>query len=43
MLNGIWEVKNCSICEISKKEIMSKRFNKYIAAFDFVDMTLFAS
>ena len=35
------EIENYFIAEIKERELMSKRINKYIASFDYFDMSLF--
>ena len=37
-VNGI---KDCFITEIKERELMSKRFSKYVASFDYFDKPLF--
>ena len=39
-LNKINEIKDYSITEIKERELMSKRFSKYIASFDYFDKSL---
>ena len=39
-LNKINEIKDYFIAEIKEKELMSKRFSKYIASFDYFDKSL---
>ena len=39
-LNKINEIKNYFIAEIKERELMSKRFIKYIASFNYVDKSL---
>ena len=39
-LNKIDEVENYFIAEIKERKLMSKRFNKYIASFDYFDKSL---
>ena len=36
-LNKINEIKDYFIAEIKERELMSKRFSKYIACFDYFD------
>ena len=36
-INKVNEIKNYFIAEIKKRELMSKRYNKYIAFFDYFD------
>ena len=40
MLNKINETKDYFIAEIKERELMSKRFSKYIASFDYFDKSL---
>ena len=39
-LNKINEVKDYFIAEIREREVITKRFSKYIASFDFFDKSL---
>ena len=39
-LNKINEIKDYFIAEIKERELMSKRFSKYIASFDYFDKSL---
>ena len=39
-LNKINEIKDYFIAEIEERELMSKRFSKYIASFDYFDKSL---
>ena len=39
-LNKIDEIKNYFVAEIKERELMSKRFSKYIASFDYFDKSL---
>ena len=39
-LNKINEIKDYFIAEIKERELMSKRLSKYIASFDYFDMSL---
>ena len=39
-LNKINEIKDYFIAEIKERELMSKRFSKYIASFDYSDKSL---
>ena len=39
-LNKINEIKDYFITEIEERELMSKRFSKYIASFDYFDKSL---
>ena len=39
-LNKINEIKNYFVAEIEKRELMSKRFSKCIAYFDYFDKAL---
>ena len=39
-LNKINEIKDYFIAEIKEKKLMSKRFSKYIASFDYFDKSL---
>ena len=36
-LNKINDIDDCFVAEIKKRELMSKRFSKYIASFDYFD------
>ena len=39
-LNKTNEIKDYFVAEIKERELMSKRFNKYIASFDYFDKSL---
>ena len=39
-LNKINEIKDYFIAEVEERELMSKRFSKYIASFDYFDKSL---
>ena len=39
-LNKIHEIKNCFVAEIKETELMSKRYSKYIASFDYFNKSL---
>ena len=39
-LNKINEIKDYFVAEIKERELMSKRFSKYIASFDYFDKSL---
>ena len=39
-INKINEIKDYFIAEIKERELMSKRFTKYIASFDYFDKSL---
>ena len=39
-LNKISEIKDYFVAEIKERELMSKRFRKYIASFDYFDKSL---
>ena len=41
-LNKINEIKDYFVTEITERELMSKRFSKYIASFDYFDRSLIA-
>ena len=41
-LNKINEIKDYFIAEIKERELMSKRFSKYIASFNYFDKSLIA-